>query len=71
MGQHDCEFVAAKAGAGITQAHFIIYTLGNLAQHSVAGEVSVLVVDALEMIDIDHEARYGLVIALCPRQLLA
>jgi hypothetical protein len=71
VGQHDCELVATKAGAGIAEAHFIIDALRNFAQHGIAGEVSVLVIDALEVIDIDHQARNGLMIALRPCQLLA
>ena len=71
LRQHDRELVAAEARAGVADAHLRVDAVRHLAQHRVAGQVAVLVVDALEVIDVDHQAGEGLVGALGARQLLA
>ena len=71
MGQHYGELVAAETRARVADAHFVIDTLRHLAQYRIAGQMPVLVVDALEVIDVDHQARDGQMFSLRARQLFA
>ncbi len=71
LRQHQCELIAAEACAGVTDTHLGVDALRHLAQHGVACQMSVLVVDALEVVDVDHQAHDRLSGALRPRQLFA
>src|SRR3546814_13122128 len=54
---HDDEFLAAVARHQVDVAHAPRYPLGQLDQHLVAALVAVAVVDALELVDVEHQHR--------------
>ena len=60
---HDQELVATETGHEVARAHAPSDPIGDLAQHEVAGRVTVRVVDALEAVDVDehHGALVGTV----------
>lgn len=64
FGQHHCEFFAADAGDQILLAYVALEHIGQLAEHAVAGEVPVLIVDPLEQVDVDHAQRQGSLVTL-------
>ncbi len=55
MGKDGHELLAPVAPEGIRRAERIAQELGHLAQHGVARGMAVLVVDALEVVGVDHE----------------
>jgi hypothetical protein len=69
--EHHGELITAEAGPGIADAHLGIDAVRHLTQHGIPRQVPVLIVDALEVIDIDHQADDGLARALRAGQLLA
>ena len=60
---HDQELVATETGHEVARSHAPSDPIGDLAQHEVAGRVTVRVVDALEAVDVDehHGALVGTV----------
>src|SRR5690606_6680810 len=69
--QQDHELFAAIASRDIAVANDALDPPRDLTQHLVADEMPVTVVDALEMIDVDHEAGQRLALAPAARELLA
>ena len=62
--EDDRKFLAPVAGEHIFGAHGLLHGLRHVNQHSVARRVSVGVVDALEVIEVEHHQRhYGVVAA--------
>ncbi len=57
LRHHDNEFLAAQAADQIDAAYVAQRTLSQFAQHVVAGEVAVAVIDLLEMVDVEHHQR--------------
>jgi hypothetical protein len=55
--QQDGKLLAADAAQHVDLALALAHQVGQLAQHGVAGRVAVLVVDALEVIDIEQQHR--------------
>ena len=70
-GQQDREFVATEARAGIAGADLGLGTPRHFLERLVAGQVAEAIVDLLEVVDVDHEARQRLARALRSRELLA
>jgi hypothetical protein len=68
-GQQEHEFVAAVAEQRVAAAHHVPYPLGELAEHLVAAQVPVRVVDGLEEVDVEQEERARAGGAGGPRQL--
>ena len=68
--QQDHELFAAVARRHVAVADLGLDATRELSQQFVAGEVTVLVVDLLEVIDVDHEARERAVVALAAREFL-
>ena len=60
VGQDHEEFLAADARGDVARAHRARHRIGHRAQHAIAEQVPVLVVDALEVIDVEHEQHVGL-----------
>ena len=61
----DGKFLAAIAGDEIEGAvHELLQGGGDLMQHGIAGNVAVVVVIRLEVVDIDHRQREGFALAL-------
>src|SRR3546814_17919608 len=60
LRHHDDEFLAAVARHQVDVAHAPRYPLGQLDQHLAAALVAVAVVDALELVDVEHQHRYRL-----------
>ena len=60
---HDQELVATETGHEVAGTHPPSDPIGDLAQHEVAGRVTVRVVDALEAVDVDEHHR-ALVVAV-------
>ena len=54
IGQHDDELVTAVTGDQVDRARFGGKGLGDGHQEEITGVVAVVVVDALEPIEIDH-----------------
>ena len=54
---HDCELLAAEAVDHVRCAHRVLQRLREAAQNLVPGAVSKDVVDALEVVDVEHEHR--------------
>src|ERR1043165_3818141 len=69
--QNDRELIAAEPRADVTHAHLEVDASGGFTQQRVASEMAVLIVDALEVIDVDHQAGDGLAEPLGPRELFA
>src|SRR5690554_6244531 len=69
-GQQDHELLAAVPGGDIAAADLVADPPGDAAQDVVADEVAVTIVDRLEMIDVDHQARERRALAAAPRDLL-
>ena len=63
VGEH-CELVAAEAGEKIGGAGDALEAFGNHLQHAVAGAVPVLIVDAFELVEVEHEERVLLPVGL-------
>ena len=57
VGREDFEFLAAVAGDHVAESRGLAEQPAHLAQHLVAGEMAVLVVDALEVIHVEREHR--------------
>ena len=57
VGQDHDELVAAVAGDAVERAELAHQRLHDLAQHRVAGLVAVAVVDELEVVEVDQQAR--------------
>ena len=55
INQHDNELVAPQTGDGVGLAHAGLETLCNLYQQPVACIMATAIVDALEIIQIDHQ----------------
>jgi len=64
LRQQDHEFFTAKTSERIAQAQFLFDSAGHLAQYIVAALMAEAVVDALEMVDIDEQARQGRAVPL-------
>ena len=67
--QHD-ELLAAVASGDVAAAHLRADAVRELPQHLVARQVTEPVVDRLEVIDVDHEARQRRSLAAAARELL-
>src|SRR5262249_33218597 len=70
-GQQDHELLAAVTSGDVAVADCALDALRDLPQHLVARKVAVSIVDALEVIDVDHEARERAALAAAARKLLA
>ena len=55
--QHDEELLAAQPVGELERAQLAAQRRGDLAQHRVAARVAVLVVDALEVVDVEDDER--------------
>lgn len=59
-GRDDGEFFAAKAAYHVTVAEAVLHLRRHRLQHGIAGLVSVVVVEAFEVIDVAHnQAEWG------------
>ena len=67
-GHDDREFLAAEATDDVARAHGRPQGFGEAAQDLVPGPVPVHVVDALEVVDVEHQHGDGVVRAACVRQ---
>ncbi len=68
--RHDhAELLAADAADDVRAAHGVARDARDLDEHLVAGTVAVDVVDALEVVEVEHEDRDRVVRARGPRQL--
>jgi hypothetical protein len=63
VGQQHHEFVPAVAAADVALAQHLAKAVADRRQHTVAREVTVLVVDSLELIDVEEQRRHRRVIA--------
>ena len=70
LGQHDRELLAAVAGDDVDLAHDRRQHPAELGERRVAGDVTVRVVEALEVVGVDHEQRQVLAVALRARDLV-
>src|SRR6185295_14018304 len=70
LRQHDRELIAAETRADVTRPHLRVDALRHFAQHGIAGEMPVLIVDGLEAVHVDHEAADRLPKTLRPPELL-
>jgi hypothetical protein len=57
----DCEFLAAEPAHNVRGPHHVGEDLGDAHQHLVSNAVPVDVVQLLEVIDVEHEHRHGIV----------
>ena len=60
VGQHDQELFAAVTHGDVGRAHRARDRIGHRAQRAIAEQVSVAIVDLLEVIDVEHGSTYGL-----------
>ena len=67
--QHD-ELIAAEAGGRVAAADVRVDALSGFAQRHVTGEMTVLIVDLLEPIQVDEQAGQARALPLRARQLL-
>ena len=70
LGQRQRELLAAVAGEHFLFAHARAHAPRQLLEHVVAGEVPVLVVDLLEVVDVEHHQRQRPLVARAARDLL-
>src|SRR5690606_17579527 len=68
--QQDHELLAAVPGRDVAAAYPRADPPRDSAQHVVADEVAEAIVDRLEMVDVDHQARERSLLAAAPRELL-
>ncbi|MNV74987.1 hypothetical protein D3C71_1682470 [compost metagenome] len=59
IAQHGDELFAAEAGEQITRPQALLQTLGGMLQAGVAGQMAILVVDLLEMVEVHHQDGRG------------
>ena len=59
MRQHNRELLAAKASEYVPATQLCRNLTGELLEHPVARRMSVVVVDALEMVEIEHQQGAG------------
>ena len=69
VGEHDDELVAGVAGADVVGPQRAGEELGDALQRRVAGRVPVLIVDALELVEVEHDQRQRPVAAPGPGDL--
>ena len=69
-GREHHELIAAESRGRVAAANVRIDTLRGLAQRHVAGEMTVLIVDLLEAIEVDQQTREVRALPLRARQLL-
>src|SRR5262249_24268988 len=69
FGQHHHKFLAPVARKHLVLAHLAPHAPGQLLEHMVTGQVAMLVVDALEMVDVEHDQRKRTPVATAPGQL--
>ena len=70
VGQEDEELFAAVAGQDVARAQAAAHDLDEAHEHGVAAEVAVLVVDALEVVEVEQQRRQGRFGAARARDLL-
>ena len=70
VGQQDGKLVAAEARGRIHAANLGFDALRDLLERDVARQVPIAVVDALEVVDVHHQAGDGACLALSARELL-
>ena len=70
-GEHDRELLATDPARHVKRSHCSGDALGHRGQHVVADEVAVLVVDALEVVEVGDQQADALPGALCSSQLRA
>src|SRR5512140_53066 len=71
VGQQHREFFAAISRREVGGSlGFSSQNMGNAPQAFVAGRVSILVVEGLEMVEVDHQERKGSAVAIGPAPFL-
>src|SRR4051794_15594769 len=68
--QEDGELVAAEARDHVARAQPLRDDLADVLEHLIAGVMSKRVIDGLEVVEVEHQHRSPLAIALDPTQLL-
>ena len=68
-GQQHHEFFTAVAAQHIGRTQALAQHADDVAQHVVAGQMAVVVIDALEVVDVHHQQRQGRVLAAGAGQL--
>jgi hypothetical protein len=69
IGGEDGEFLSTESRGEVMGAHGEVQDAGDVAEDAVAVDVSQLVVDCLEMVEVDHEDREVLACAEAPAPL--
>ena len=64
-GQHDYELVTTVAGRYIGRTHGQAYTPRKLLEHHIAHLMPVIVIHILEVVNVEHDAGEGLLVAFC------
>ena len=64
------ELFPAVAAHDVDLANGFVEHAGELLQHGVSGEMPVVIVEPLEIIDVDHQKRHAAVVATHPLDLL-
>ena len=70
LGEEDRELLAAEAGGDVVVPELLAEDVGDAAQHRVACEMAVVVVDVAKQVEVAHEQRERPVETLRARQLV-
>src|SRR5258708_2661566 len=69
FGHRDPELIAADACADVRNAHHALKLLGDETESRIAGAMTMTIIDALQVVEIDHHQRELAVVSLGQRHL--
>src|SRR6266853_1408422 len=69
FGHRDPELIAADACADVRNAHHALKLLGDETESRIAGAMTMTIIDALQVVEIDHHQRERAVVSLGQRHL--